>query len=149
MTTRYNAVNAKKMHELGIEFCLAHLKCKRHGQRIYMADGSEVQVHTQTTMGQAFTIHVSYRDGFVEQLKRSAHVFVNYNEVGKVSVHFLEKPTDDSYTMSLVGKEAIALVFNAEKCTELFSVTDREVWDQFRKYSASARFNLNAPSYSS
>lgn len=147
MTIRYNAANAKKMHELGIEFCLMHLKCKRHGHRIYMPDGSEVQIHTQNTMGEAFTLWVSFKDNFAQRLQSTAHIFVNYGDTGTVSAHFLEKPTHDTYRMEYVGKDSIALIFDGTKTTELVSVSDREVWSQFRKYSSARKFNLNSPHY--
>jgi hypothetical protein len=147
MTTRFNMANAKRLHELGIQFCLMHLKCKRHGQRVYMPDGNEIQVHTQNTMGEAFTIHVTGKDDFSAKLQRSAHVFVNYGESGNVSAHFLDKPTHDTYSMTSVGRDSIALVFDESKCQQLISLADRDLWLQFRKYSAARKFNLNSPHY--
>lgn len=112
-----------------------------------MPDGSEVQVHTQNTMGEAFTLHVPPKDGFVEKLNRSAHIFVNYGDTGNVSAHFLPKPTYDSYTMAAVGRDSIALVFDGSKCQELVNVADRDIWLEFRKYSSARKFNLNSPHY--
>ena len=74
MTTRYNASNAKRLHELGVQFCLMHLSCKRHGHRIYMPDGTEIQVHTQNTMGEAFTLWVNGREDFAKRLIGTSHV---------------------------------------------------------------------------
>ena len=147
MTTRFNLANAKRLHELGIQFCLAHLRCKRHGHNIYLPDGTEVQVHTQNTMGEHFTIHVTTKENFVQKLERSAHVFVNYGETGSVSAHFLEKPTADTYSMAAVGRDEIALVFDRVKCQEMFKTDDSSIWSEFRKYSSARKFNLNSPHY--
>lgn len=147
MTTRYNAQNAARLHRLGIQFCRAHLKCTLRGHRIYLPDDTEVQIHTQNTMGEAFTVWVSTRENFAYRLISTAHIFVNYGDTGTVSAHYLEKPTHDTYEMSLIRGDNIALVFKSEKCTEMISVDDRDIWNEFRKYSSARKFNLNSPHY--
>ena len=112
-----------------------------------MPDGTEIQVHTQNTMGEAFTLWVNGREDFAKRLISTSHVFVNYGDTGTVSAHFLEKPTHDTYRMSTVGREGIALVFDGAKTTELVSVDDHGIWDEFRKYSSARKFNLNSPHY--
>ena len=125
-----------------------HLKCKRHGQQIYMPDGTEIQVHTQNKMGEAFTLWVSFKPNFASRLNSTAHLFVNYGDTGTVSAHFLEKPTFDTYRMDYVGRDSIAVIFDGSKTTELISVDDHAIWNEFRKYSSARKFNIDSPHYS-
>lgn len=147
MTNRYNAQNAARLHRLGIEFCRSYIGCSLHGHRIYLPNSTEVQIHTQNTMGESFTLWVSTRENFAHNLISTSHIFVNYGDTGTVSAHYLEKPTHETYEMSLVRGGNIALVFRSDKCTEMISIDDHDIWNEFRKYSSARKFNLNSPHY--
>lgn len=142
-------LNAKIVHEVGVNLCLKHLECNRLGPKLKVAGVLRpVMVHTQNEYGDVCTIWLTGGPGFIQNLKSSDHIFVTYSKDKVIKIYLGKDCADEnSYTMEQVAGIGLALKYPIANMTLLKEVNDMDAWMKLHTHSNSREHNLDSTFY--